>query len=290
MDAGEVSTEPNDGTVRIHRIIKKPSPIKPGSGNLDLPSATYLPDPWTKGLNHIHLEHMSSDTSTISLPSEKQKPYTASTVIELRHFVHEASHILHNYSEDLKTWCERRFGRKPLPRTVDIESGRSVKNQGSEKEPRIPGLDGAHSESVAPTPSTPYGTDSSTETDASGYSRSYRIFPDEPTFAQWYSVSKWDLLTLATCTILALVIYNYVPPIAPRMFPVFYPGGSTVVWPSLVYPRQHEYISTLWSAVISIAVPVIFIVVTSYFFIGSFWDMDNAVSLRLLLSVPLYNC
>jgi hypothetical protein len=250
--------------------------------------SSMIPENWSPhNRSRILSARPSTDATSLGPHGEKHHQSATSTAIDLRHFVHEASHILHNYSEDLRTWCERRFGPKPLFKNrstgpLDIESGRLPMERGKDGKP-IPHVDG-------PPSSEPYTTntaESSEATTESGYSRTYRLFPDEPAFGQWFKVSKWDILILSLCSLLSLVLYKYVPPLGHRVFPVFYRDTNVVVHPEYAYPRKKEYINTLYSALISFLVPLVFILVIGYFFVGSFWDMDNAVGAAAAIRINI---
>ena len=212
----------------------------------------------------------SESISSLAHSRQQEKVAHPSTYIPLRHFVHEASHILHNYHENIKDWCERRFSRKDphgSKVTVDIERG-TADNDDIRRDTGPPQLDGPvdgpepHHEPVTP----------------GKQSRGYRVFPDEPSFIQWWRVSWLDLLTLLLCSLTSLAINSLAPPMHNRVFSVYDFNGN-IATPELAYPMQSEYISTLYSALIGTLVPLLTIILISYFLVGSFWDMDNAVCL-----------
>ncbi|KAF2194830.1 acid phosphatase/Vanadium-dependent haloperoxidase, partial [Zopfia rhizophila CBS 207.26] len=106
--------------------------------------------------------------------------------------------------------------------------------------------------------------------------RGYLLFPDEPSFGQWFKSAWPDLLTIALSLIFALIVYLKFHPLAPRLFP-FYPVYPEQIASEFSYPLWDEYIPTWMSALISFAVPFAFIGLTSIFLVGSFWDADSAI-------------
>ncbi|KAF2203464.1 hypothetical protein GQ43DRAFT_262919 [Delitschia confertaspora ATCC 74209] len=211
----------------------------------------------------------SSPTLSVSVKSETS-PRRRPKYLEIRHFVHAASHYLHNYNEGFKDWCDHGFLKRSVRNaTVDIECGPLSSADSKNRGPPGHYLDG-----TASAPSDPDSQQS--EPKEKGYSRTYRFFPDEPTISQWWKVSWLDLLTLLLCSLTALVIYTYVSPLPRRYFPIWNSNG-TIANPRLAYPYRPEYITTFWSAIISFLVPFILIALIGTFLVGSYWDLDNAL-------------
>ncbi|KAH9869873.1 hypothetical protein J1614_006793 [Plenodomus biglobosus] len=80
-------------------------------------------------------------------------------------------------------------------------------------------------------------------------------FRSRPPFRTWLRGNWLDLITILSCDLAALLIYLFVSPILPRLFPL-YPGIETSAWGRRYgQPLRPEYVTTLVSALVSYLVP-----------------------------------
>jgi diacylglycerol diphosphate phosphatase/phosphatidate phosphatase len=116
--------------------------------------------------------------------------------------------------------------------------------------------------------------------------------PDQPTFRTFARLCWLDILTQLLCTAIAFLLYKFVPPLAPKWFPVF-PGMQTsAVGLRYGKPYLSEYVTTLVSAIVSFFGPLAIILLVGGLKVKSFWDVNSAVGpfspLRLRLLIFLF--
>lgn len=228
----------------IHILESQPGSIPSPS------SRPELKQPFPKALSPYR-EVSTSHPSLIQATTTTESSYNDRTMnFNYSHF----SNAVHRSTRGMREWCENRFHAS----SPDIEMGTVDMGHGFSSAMCVDGT--------------------SDERTPQKQGRGYFMFPDEPSFLQWFKASWLDFLTLAICGGIALLVYLVLHPLPKRLFPLTYSSGQ-VVYPQFAYPRRKEYIPTWMSAVISFVVPFIFIGLTSLILIGSFWDANSAVSL-----------
>lgn len=96
-------------------------------------------------------------------------------------------------------------------------------------------------------------------------------FDNSPPLKTWLKASWLDIATQLSCLLIAEVLYLFATPLMPRYFPLF-DGVWTTTW-GLQHgrPLLAEYITTLVSAIISFAVPLVVMGAIGLWCIRDFW-------------------
>lgn len=110
---------------------------------------------------------------------------------------------------------------------------------------------------------------------------------DQPTFRTFTRLCWLDILTQLLCTGAAFLLYKFVPPLAPKYFPVFLGMETSAIGLRYGKPYLTEYVNTLVSAIVSFLGPLLVILLVGGLRVKSFWDVNSAVRLPFLLHLTL---
>jgi diacylglycerol diphosphate phosphatase/phosphatidate phosphatase len=100
---------------------------------------------------------------------------------------------------------------------------------------------------------------------------------DQPNFRTFARLCWLDIVTQLLCTSTAFLLYKFVPPLAPKYFPVFSGMETSVVGLRYGKPFLTEYVNTAVSAIVSFLGPLSVILLVGGLRVKSFWDVNSAV-------------